>query len=270
MLKAMIALALLTAATGTAQQAPDPYWPKATFDTVPPTLPPGIRDGVLIVTKTNGYRHLDHLPKSTKVLEDIARAAGHASYATGNAAVFNDAQLARFRIVVLNSASGDFLTADQRAAFDRWLAKGGGLVALHSAADNSHVWPEYRARVIGAEFIGHPGGDDQFQRAQVIVEAPRHPVMAGIRLPWNPRDEWYSHRPSPRAGGMTILARIDEASYRPGADLAMGDDHPAVWTSSWGRGRIVTSIIGHLPELYDDPNYRRLIANAVRWVGRGK
>lgn len=265
----MVTIALtLVAPPAAAGQNRDPHVPPPTYDSVAPELPRGLRDGVLIVSKTNGWRHIEHIPHSNAVLAEIARASGRASFATENAAVFTDANLARFRVVVLNSASGDFLTPDQRAALDRWMAKGGGLVALHAAADDSHVWPTYRARVIGADFIGHPGGADHIQRAAIVVETPRHPVLTGIRLPWTARDEWYSHRPSPRAGGMTILARIDEASYRPGTTLAMGADHPVVWTSRWGRGRVVTSVLGHTPEAYDDPNYRRLLANAIRWVAK--
>jgi hypothetical protein len=41
---------------------------------------------------------------------------------TENAAVFNDEQLRHFSVVVLNSASGGFLTPDQRAAFARFLS----------------------------------------------------------------------------------------------------------------------------------------------------
>ena len=64
---------------------------------------------------------------------------------------------------------------------------------------------------------------------------------------------------------MTVLARIDEASYRPGAKLAMGD-HPVIWTNPATKGRVVYSALGHAPEAYDDPNYRRILVNAIRWA----
>jgi type 1 glutamine amidotransferase len=250
-----------------AQAAPDPHRPAPTYDSVAPVLPGGLDRAVLIVSKTNGWRHLEHLPHSNAVLAEIAQGLGRASYATENAAVFNDEQLRHFSVVVLNSASGDFLTPDQRAAFARFVARGGGVVALHAAGDNSHTAPWYVDTIIGTTFTGHPGGADQFQPARIVVDQPRHPVMAGVTLPWTPTDEWYSFATNPAAQGMTVLARIDEASYRPGAKLAMGT-HPIIWVNPKARGHVVYSAIGHNPEAYDDPNYRRILTNAIRWAAR--
>lgn len=261
MVRMLAALALLT----TAQAAPDPHRPTPGYDHVAPVLPSGLRRAVLIVSKTNGWRHIEHIPHSNAVLADIVREQGRQSYTTENAAVFNDEQLRHFAVVVLNSSSGDFLTPGQRAAFARFVARGGGVVALHAAGDNSHVAPWYVDTIIGTRFIGHPGGADQFQPARIIVDQPRHPVMQGVTLPWSPTDEWYSFASNPATNGMTILARIDEASYRPGAKLAMGV-HPVVWTNPKVKGRVVYSALGHTPESYDDANYRRILANAIRWA----
>ena len=260
--KMLALVALLTMA----QAAPNPHLPKATYDTVAPVLPKGLHDAVLVVSKTNGWRHIEHIPHSNSVLADIAKGLGRASFATENAAVFNDEYLLHFSVVVLNSASGDFLTRDQRAAFARFLARGGGVVALHAAGDDSHTDAWYSDTVIGTKFIGHPGGSDQFQPARVIVDRPGHPVMVGVTLPWSPVDEWYSFDANPAARGMTVLARIDEGSYRPGAKLAMGD-HPVIWTNPATKGRVVYSALGHAPEAYDEPNYRRILVNAIRWAG---
>jgi type 1 glutamine amidotransferase len=258
-----IALSLLTMA----QAAPNPHLPPPTYDAVAPVLPAKLHNAVLIVSKTNGWRHIEHIPHSNMVLADIARGLGRESYVTENAAIFNDAQLRHFSVVVLNSASGAFMTDAQRAAFARFVARGGGVVALHAAGDDSHTDPWYKSTLLGAKFIGHPGGSDQFQPARVIVDRPEHPLMAGVRLPWSPVDEWYSFDANPATRGMTVIARIDEASYHPGTKLAMGA-HPVIWTSPAAKGRIVYSALGHAPESYDDPNYRRILTNAVRWAAR--
>lgn len=264
-----LAFALLLAAPAIAQDAPDPHRPTPVFDRTPPTLPADFRDGVLIFSKTNGWRHIEHIPHSNAVIAEIARQPGRPSFTTENAAVFTPALLKRVKVVVLNSASGDLFTPDQRAAFADWLKAGGGVVALHGAGgDPRYDWPFYVEQVIGAQFIGHPGGKDQFQRATVQVVAPRHPVMAGITTPWAPVDEWYSFAAPPRAEGTEVLATLDEATYRPDPRQKMGAIHPVIWTRQVGKGRVVFSALGHRPEGYDDPNYRRLIANAVRWTSR--
>ncbi|MBW6533244.1 ThuA domain-containing protein [Sphingomonas sp. RRHST34] len=258
-------LIAMLGALALAQAAPDPHLPTPTLDTSPPTLPAGIERGVLIVSKTNGWRHFEHIPHSNEVLADIARGLGRKSFQTENGAVFNDDALKHFSVVVLNSASGEFLTPEQQAAFQRFVARGGGVVALHAAGDNSHKSPWYVDTIIGTEFIGHPNGADHIQRATILVDQPRHPVMAGVKLPWTSSDEWYSFSGDPSQHGMTVLARVDEASYRTGDKLRMGK-HPIMWVNPRAKGHVFYSALGHDAANYDDPNYRRVLTNAIRWA----
>ena len=264
MLRFLLFAALIAAGPAMA----DPHRPAPTHDSVAPELPQGLDDAVLIVSKTNGWRHIEHIPHSNAVLAQIAKGLGRDSFVTENGAVFNDDQLRHFSLVILNSTSGDFLTADQYSAFARFVAAGGGVVALHSSGDNSHVAPWYVNTIIGTRFTGHPGGQDHIQPARLTVAEPDHPVMAGVALPWSPRDEWYSFSASPAGQGMKILARIDEDSYRPGQDLEMGKDHPVIWVNPDAGGRVVYSALGHTPEAYDDPNYHRILTNAIRWAAQ--
>jgi len=264
MLKTLTMIAMLAVA-----QAPsDPHLPAKVIDSVAPTLPAGITRGVLIVSKTNGWRHIEHIPHSNAVLTDIAKRLGRTSYTTENAAVFNDDQLRHFSVVVLNSASGDFLTPEQQAAFARFVARGGGVVALHAAGDDSHKAPWYADTIIGTTFIGHPNGPDHIQNAHVIATRPRHPILAGVTMPWLARDEWYSFDRNPATRGMTVLAEVDEASYRPGEKLRMGTNHPVMWINPRTKDRVFYSALGHEPQLYDDAAYRRILTNAIRWAAR--
>lgn len=272
MLRLVVGTVLLMAAAqgAMAQSAPsaDPHRPAPVTDSVAPKVPAGIRNGVLIVSKTNSYRHLEHIPHSNAVLSSIAKDLRRPAFVTENAAVFNDALLKRFSVVVLNSTNGNFLTPEQGAALERFVARGGGLVALHAAGDSSYKNAWYDDTVMGdTRFIGHPGGAEQFQTAQVTLNDPKHPILAGVTLPWSPRDEWYSFSGDPARSGMTILASIDEASYKPGK-IAMGASHPVIWINPGVKGHVVYSALGHDPESYDDPNYRRILTNAIRWAAK--
>ena len=101
----------------------------------------------------------------------------------------------------------------------------------------------------------------------IRVEAPDHPVMAGVDPVFTVLDdEWYVYDRSPRdADYIKVLANVDEGSYRPDSDIKMGD-HPAVWTNTAVKARNVYFLFGHSPKLLDNPNFKTLVTNAVDWV----
>ena len=138
----------------------------SSYDKTPPQISAKLAyPAILIFSKTNGFRDDAQIVAANRALEEIARQRGWGSYATENAAIFNPDQLARFKAVIWNSVSGDVLTSEQRAAFRKWMEKGGGFVGLHGAGgDPQYAWRWYVDNLIGAQFIGHIMGP-QFQQA---------------------------------------------------------------------------------------------------------
>lgn len=255
------ALALLA----TAQTAPNPNRPTPTFDSVPPQLPRLRRPAVLIFSKTNAFRH-DSIPAAVAAIERRVRARGWSSYATENAAVFNPAQLARFDAIVFASASGDLFTLDQRAALERYLASGRGLVGLHAAGDGSHA--DWFDAIIGiGPYAGHPGGADQFQAGELLVLDRRHPAMGHLPPRWRWTEEYYAWSRPPRADAR-ILARLDETRLRLQDKHRMGEDHALVWWRCEGRARIFYSALGHRAEAWADPTHLALVDGAIGWSAR--
>ncbi|HJS10109.1 ThuA domain-containing protein [Sphingopyxis sp.] len=261
-LAAALLLALHTAAVPT---APDPHRPAPAFDSVPPELPALTRPAVLIVSKTNGYRH-DSIAEAVPAIERLVKVRGWSSFATENAAVFNPASLAKFDVIVFANASGDIYTPDQRAAFQAWIAQGGGFVGLHSAGDGSH--PDWFVKMRGnGKFTGHPGGADQFQAAELIVTDRTHPATRALPERWRWTDEYYSWD-APPAADAHILARLDEATLRLDPKYRMGDGHALVWWRCEGRARIFYSALGHSAEAWADRAHLKMIDGAIGWAAR--
>ena len=245
------------------------------FDKTLPRLPAQISgNAVLIFSKTNGFRDGAQIAAANRALEKIAQQRGWSSYTTENAAVFNPAQLSRFKVVVWNSVSGDVLRPDQRVSLRKWLEHGGGFVGLHGAGgDPQYAWRWYVEDLIGAQFIGHIMGP-QFQEATLLVEDGTHPATRHLASTWRREDEWYSFASSPRDKGYHILVTIDEKSYRPEErlfplplrkDIRMGRDHPMVWTHCVGNGRAFYSALGHEAVTYSEPLHLQMIAGAIAW-----
>src|SRR5438128_9566969 len=105
-----------------------------TFDKEPPVLPPNLKPGgVLIFSKTNGFRDDASIQASNAALAAIAHERGWPFFITENGAVMNKDQLSKFKVVVWNNTSGDTLTGDQRAAFKSWMENGGSFVGTHGS-----------------------------------------------------------------------------------------------------------------------------------------
>jgi type 1 glutamine amidotransferase len=257
--------ALLCAAPGCAQG--DPHWPKPVMDTVAPRLPELASPAVLIVSKTNGFRH-DSIAEAVPAIAKLAAARGWSAYATENAAVFNPAQLARFDLVVFASASGEMFTPEQAAAFQAWVAEGHGFVAFHATGDAS--MPDWFDAMIGdARFIGHPGGEDHIQAGDLVIADRTHPATRHLPERWRWADEFYSFDPRPSADSH-VLARLDETGLKLPGRLAMGADHPMVWWRCEGRARVFYSALGHEPEAWADEAHLQMLGGAMAWAARAE
>ncbi|MFM6854098.1 MAG: ThuA domain-containing protein [Sphingopyxis sp.] len=178
------------------------------------------------------------------------------------------------------------LKAGLRAVLDAGL----GVVALHHALAGWPTWDEY-GEWLGGRFLYHPGmvrgapmpdsgyAHDVQHGISVVGD---HPVTAGVPRQFTLRDELYL---SPIfAQDVTPLLASDAVFDRDhfwSADLAVqgrmydraGWDHPAGsnlvgWAKTAINSRLVYLQPGDGPSAYDDPNYRRLVENAIRWVAQ--
>ncbi len=248
--------------------------PRDVYETEPPVLPEFTRPAVLVLSKANGFVHVDALPAGEAMLRRIAEAKGWDIYLTANAATHNAADLANFRVVVWNNVSGDVLTTEQRADFRAYIENGGGWVGLHaSGGDFSYDWDWYVDTLVGAQFVGHTM-DPQFQDADVLVTEPVTDVTSHLESPWNvPQEEWYAFDSNVRDKGYEVLLTMDEDSYiTKGSGLVgrdnMDGEHPIAWRHTVGEGRALYSAIGHQGATYDISEFQQLISNAMVWAGR--
>jgi uncharacterized protein len=175
-----------------------------------------------------------------------------------------------------------------KAGFKALLEQGTGVVALHHALAGWPTWHEYH-EWLGGQFLYHPGQaggaampdsgycHDVSYTAEVVAD---HPVTAGLPQQFALTDELYL---CPQFGaGVIPLLRSSATFTRDqfwSADLAVrgqlyereGWDHaPGSNLIGWAKqvlsSRMVYIQPGDGPTAYDNPHYRRLIENAIRWV----
>ncbi len=226
---------------------------------------------VLIYQKINGYDHGDSVTAAKDNLTKLAKEMGYGVSVSAKGSAFTPENLASFDLVIWNNVSGDTLTLSQRKAFEDYMNNGGGFLGIHATGgDSVYFWDWYRDVLVGAQFIGHPQGDNWFQDASLDVTHHDTGVADDIPSRWVLNDEWYSFSDSVSAKGYDIVMSIDESTYTPGKELEMGKDHPLVWTHCIGEGRAMYSAIGHRKEVYNAPHNITLLKNGMKWAsGQG-
>ena len=213
-------------------------------------------DRVLVFSATAGFRH-DSIPDGVAALEQLGAAHGFTVDATEDATAFTPDTLAGYDAVVFLSTTGDVLDEEQQAAFEDYIAAGGGYVGVHAAADTEYDWPFYGG-LVGAYFDSHP----EIQPATVLVEDRAHPATAHLDATWDRTDEWYNYRTNPRAQAH-VLATLDESSYSGGT---MDGDHPIAWCQEYGGGRAFYTGGGHTSESFADEAFLAHLLGGIRWA----
>lgn len=208
----------------------------------------------LIFTKTATFRH-DSIPTAIAALQRVAEQQGMQADATEDATAFTPQNLARYRVVIFASTTGDVLDATQQKAMEDFVDAGGGFMGVHAAADTEYDWPWY-GQLVGAYFRNHPPGQQttrvRFDR-DGIAEQGRE---------WKVTDEIYNYRDNPRER-VQVIATVDESDYAGGT---MGDDHPIAWCHASAKGRAWYTGLGHDAAMYADPVFLRHLANGLRYA----
>ena len=210
---------------------------------------------IAVFSRTLGFRH-DSIAAAQDALRGIAQRTKASATFTEDAAQLI-AHLPETDVVVFLMTTGDVLDAAQQTSFESFIRGGGGYVGIHSAADTEYDWPFY-GEVVGAWFKDHPA----VQKAKVLVDAPSHPIVAGLPMSWEREDEWYNFRENPR-GKVDVLLKLDESSYTGGN---MGADHPIAWSRTLGMGRTFYTGFGHTDASWTDDKVVGLVERALSWV----
>jgi uncharacterized protein len=157
------------------------------------------------------------------------------------------------------------ISSEEQADFVNFLKAGKGVLILHHAIAAYPHWPEYE-QVLGGRYY--------LQKSTLVngVEKPRSRAHEGARIPVHIADP--NH---PVTRGLTDF-EIDDETYL-GYDVAP-DSHVLLTTThtnnaptlAWSRtcqaARVVFVQLGHDHLAYENRNYRKLVAQAIRWVAR--
>jgi type 1 glutamine amidotransferase len=154
------------------------------------------------------------------------------------------------------------ISEDQAKDFEECIRQGKPVVALHHSICAFDDWPEYW-NIIGGKYFHKPTtfNGKEYAACSYIHDLhfniknanPKHPVTK--RIPdFEIFDETYKGYYV--ANNVTPLLTTDDPSSTP----VIG------WAKKYGKARIVVLQSGHDIPTFENPNFRKLLKQAIEWV----
>lgn len=219
----------------------------------------------LVFSKTKGFRH-QSIPDGVVALKKLAKEHQFSVYATEDADVFTDEKLKEYDVIILMSTTGTIFNDEQKAAFERFVQSGKGVVGIHSATDTEYEWPWY-TKLIGAQFMNHP----YIQSVRLNVVDKKHPATYHLPEKWLWTDELYAFKNFNE--NVRVLITADESSYDTNFSWkpteGMGDFHPMAWTHEYDGGRIFYTALGHTDWSFLNENFTQHIYGGIWYAAKG-
>ncbi len=215
---------------------------------------------VLVVTGGHGF---DKEPFFKMFSDNAEIEFATAAHAKTNASVYERDDLLSYEVVVLYDMPQN-ITEAQKTKFMALFDRGTGLVVLHHALASYQNWPEYELIIGGRYQEPDPNKGGQVTEAvgyqhdvdvPVVITATNHPVTAGVK-DFTVHDEIYwGFRV-----GSDVTPLITTTHPKSGKPLG--------WTRTQGNSRVVFLQLGHGKEAFNDGNYRKLLAQSIRWTAQ--
>lgn len=143
-----------------------------------------------------------------------------------------------------------WLTADLAAVFQDHLRRGGGLVVVHAGVSRYESSPVMR-KLMGGAFLRHPD-----QCAVTLEPQSDHPLTSGVTI-FTVCDEHYFMTMFDSSSDVFLYSRSEHGTQ------------PAGWTRVIeNNGRVCVLTPGHNLEVWQHPEFQKLLLNALRWAAK--
>ena len=155
------------------------------------------------------------------------------------------------------------LPAADMKYFRDYLSAGKPLIGLRTAShafdtrgkapEGYGEWPDLDPVVLGGNYHGHHGSGPTCT-VTLAEGAKKHPILAGVELPFTSIGSLYEVRPLGKRTKQLLTGSI------PGKE-----PEPVAWTNKFGKSRVFYTSLGH-PDDFRNEHFRRLLVNAVFWT----
>lgn len=237
-------------------------------------------------TAKQDQAHISYVQEANKWFPTVAAENGFTYTATDDWTLLNDATLAQYKVVLFLDTRPELPA--QRAAFRKYMERGGAWMGFHFAAFAltpsafAQDWDWYHNSFLGA---GQYASNTWRPTAAVLqVEDGSHPATARLPATFKSApNEWYRWEKDLRKDpDIKILLSVHPSSFPLGTgpkqhEIWTTGDYPVVWTNL--RYRMLYVNMGHndidyeggsnkaLSLTFDNRVQNKLVLDALRWLG---
>ncbi|MCY2974530.1 MAG: ThuA domain-containing protein [Planctomycetota bacterium] len=197
----------------------------------------------------------------------------------------------KYQVVVSNfgNSAADW-PEKTKVAFEEFVGKGGGFVAVHAADNSFGNWKEYNlmtglggwggrndkvglyvffddsGKMIRDQSPGKVGSHGKQHPFEVVIRDADHPITKGLPRNWmHAQDELYDKLRGP-AESMNVLATAFASKSVGGTDR----HEPVAMTIDYKQGRVFHSPLGHADYSFECVGFITLLLRGTEWAATGK
>lgn len=161
--------------------------------------------------------------------------------------------------LVLQCVSMGEISAEAVKGLEAAVRAGTGLAGWHGGIVDSFRGNVDYSFMTGGQFISHPGGFID-HRIEIVADDP---IVEGITSFDLHTEQYYVHAdPSNNVLATTTFRTDPDFPWIEGATM------PAVWTRTWGEGKVFVCTPGHSLADLDTPEVRTIIERGLLWASK--
>jgi type 1 glutamine amidotransferase len=197
---------------------------------------------------------------------------------------------AKFQVVVMNyDAPDERWPPPLKAAFEKFVTGGGGLVSVHAADNAFPGWQAYNqmigvggwrgrseragphwfvrdGRLVADRTPGDAGSHGRRIPFRVTMRDTLHPIMKGLPAAWmHQGDELYARLRGP-GRNMTVLA----TAFSDPQNAGSGVDEPQLIAVTHGKGRVFHTTWGHDIAALSSVDFVVTLQRGTEWAATGQ
>ncbi len=223
------------------------------------------------------FDHTAARAEAKKVFTELA-AQQHWNFSqASDSRIFTAEGLKDIDVIVFDNNSGGLFSKAEKAAFEGWVRRGGGVVGIHGATHahksvskhNEAAWPFW----YGLWGVLHKTGPKEGPQGRrgyadwIVMKNDALDTSGALSPRWQlDKVEWYFWNYHPDYKSVKVIATAEVNRNQP----LLPVEYPVTWCHEYQGGRVWYTNMGHYAENYRQREFVQHLLNGIQWVADKK